>query len=335
VASDPISIKESHMFSRSRYFALFALGAGGLLGYVVASGEPNPSAAGQDAKPGSAKAEATKAEPAPGKGARAQEFIAAFNRGDAKAVAGFWTPDGDYIDQAGKQYKGRAALEKMYQKVFAERKGAKLAVTVTSARMVGSDVAMEDGITEVTPADGGPPTVARFSAVLVKRDGVWYFESVHDLVASPPSNADHFEDLAWLIGDWAGEETKGESATASYTWAENRNFIVSSFNTTLNGIPVVGGTQWIGWDAVDKRVRSWSFYSGGGFGEATWSREGNAWSIRTTARTADGKQISATNVLTRVDADHATWQMTKLTVDGQSHADPKPVKLKRVKAERP
>jgi uncharacterized protein (TIGR02246 family) len=276
----------------------------------------------------------TKGDEAPGKGQRAQEFIAAFNKGDAKAVAAFWTPDADYVDQVGRQYKGRAALEKLYQKLFSENKGAKLTITVTSVKMVGTDVALEEGITEVAPADGGPPTAARFSAVLVRKDGVWYLQSVHDSVARPHSNVEHFEDLEWLIGDWAGEEAKGESATASYSWAENRNFIVSSFNTTLNGIPVVGGTQWIAWDAVDKRVRSWSFYSGGGFGEAGWSKEGNAWSIRTTARTADGKQVSATNVLTKVDADHATWQMTKLTVDGQPLPDPKPVKLKRVKAER-
>jgi uncharacterized protein (TIGR02246 family) len=270
------------------------------------------------------------AEP-PGKGQRAQEFIAAFNKGDAKAVAGFWTPEGEYVDEVGRQFKGRAAIEKLYEKVFAGRKGAKLTVTVTSARTVSSDVALEDGLTEVTPADGGLPTTARFSAVLVKKDGVWYFESVHEAVAHPPSNAEHFEDLEWLLGDWAGESDKGESATASYAWAENRNFIVSPFATTLNGVPVVGGTQWIGWDAVDKQIRSWSFYSGGGIGEAVWTKEGSTWAIKTTAKTADGKKVSATNVLTKVDADHATWQMTKLTVDGKSMPDPKPVKLKRVK----
>src|SRR5258708_3304874 len=57
-----------------------------------------------------------------GKGKRAQEFIAAFNKGDAKAVAGFWVPDGNYVDQAGREYKGRAALEKLYDKVFAAGK---------------------------------------------------------------------------------------------------------------------------------------------------------------------------------------------------------------------
>jgi hypothetical protein len=97
-------------------------------------------------------------------------------------------------------------------------------------------------------------------------------QSVHDAVADPPSNAEHLEDLEWLIGYWTGEAKKGESATASYDWAENQNFIVSSFATTVDDVPVVAGTQWIGWDAVDKQVQSWSFYSRGGFGGATWTK---------------------------------------------------------------
>jgi len=282
-----------------------------------------------------AKADEAKAEgkPALGKGKRAQEFIAAFNRGDAKAVAAFWAPDGDYIDEDGRVTKGRAALEKLYKKQFAAEKGAKLTVTVTSVRLVTPDVALEDGLTEVTPADKGPPTSARFSAVLVKKDGEWYFESVRETADRAPSNAEHFEDLEWLIGEWVSDAKKGEGATASYSWAENDNFIVSTFATTINGFPVVGGTQWIAWDAVDKQVRSWSFYSGGGFGEAVWTKKGNTWTMPTTARSRDGKKVSATNILTKVDDDHATWQMTKLTVDGKGLPDPSPQKMKRVKGD--
>ena len=270
-----------------------------------------------------------------GKGKRAQEFIAAFERGDAKAVAAFWTENGDYVDQTGREYKGRAAIQKMYEKFFAGNKKMKLNIIVTSARMVGSDAAIEDGITEVTPAEGGLPSAARFSAVLVKRYGEWYFESVRDSVPHPPSNAEHFEDLEWLLGEWTGESEKGESAKASYDWAENRNFIVSSFATTLDGVPVVGGTQWIAWDAVDKKIRSYSFYSGGGVGEAVWTKNGDTWAVTVTAKTSAGKRVSATNVLTKVDADHTTWQMTKLTVDGQAMPDPKPVKMQRVKPAQP
>jgi uncharacterized protein (TIGR02246 family) len=308
-----------------RWFGLAAgLAATAALGLILVVGK----------MPAQADEPKEKGEAGLGKGKRAQEFIAAFNSGDAKAVAGFWTEDADYVDQIGRHFKGRAAIQKLYEKVFAESKGAKLSITVNSARLVTPDVALEDGITEVTPADGGPPSAAKFSAVLVKKDGEWYLESVRDTIARPPSNFEHFADLEWLIGEWAGEE-KGESGTASYAWEDNQNFIVSHFATTLNGIPVVGGTQWIAWDAVDKQIRSWTFYSRGGFGEATWTQEEGKWTIKTTARTAAGQKASAINILTKVDADHLTWQVTQLTVDGKQLPDPAVLKLKRVKAERP
>jgi uncharacterized protein (TIGR02246 family) len=270
-----------------------------------------------------------------GKGKRAQEFIAAYNRGDAKALAAFWTEDADYIDETGREFKGRAAIQKMYENFFDHNKGMRLNIIITSTKMVGNDVAIEDGITEVTPAGGSLPSAARFSAVLVKRYGEWFLQSVRDSIPHPPSNAEHFEDLDWLLGEWTSEAEKGEGSKASYDWAENRNFIVSHFATTLDGVPVIGGTQWISWDAVDKRIRSYSFYSGGGVGEAVWTKNGDTWAVKVTAKTAAGKRVSATNVLTKVDPDHATWQMTRLTVDGQPMPDPKPVKLQRVKPLQP
>ncbi|MBA4188851.1 MAG: hypothetical protein C0467_12710 [Planctomycetaceae bacterium] len=309
---------------RSLFGLVMCLVAALAISQFSANGKPSTT----PAAPEETKA---KGEEGTGKGKRAQAFIAAFEKGDAKAVAAFWTKDGDYVDQAGREYKGRDAIEKLYAKLFAVQKGSKLSITVTSLKQVGTDVVLEDGITEVTPADGGPGTIAKFSAVLVKKDGEWYFESLRETVAHPPTNADHFEDLEWLLGDWVGEAEKGASGTASYDWAENRNFIVSSFASTLNGVPVIGGTQWIGWDAIDKQVRSWSFYSGGGFGEGTWTKDGAKWTVKTTAKTADGKKVSLTNVLTKVDADHLTWQVTQLTVDGKVIPDGEPVKMKRAK----
>jgi uncharacterized protein (TIGR02246 family) len=311
-----------HMTTRRLWGLALGLAAILIIGHFVTAG-PTLGQAGQSQPEG---------KPAPGKGKRAQEFIAAFEKGDAAAVAGFWTEDADYTDDTGREYKGRAAIEKMYEKFFAKNKGMKLNIIVKSHRMIGNDVALEEGITEVTPAEGGLPSAAHFSAVLVKKDGEWYFESVRDSIPHPPSNAEHFDDLEWLLGEWTGENEKGESAKASYSWAENRNFIVSQFATTVDGVPVVGGTQWIAWDAVDKQIRSYSFYSGGGIGEAVWSREGNTWTAAVNAKTSAGKRISATNIVTKVDDDHMTWQVTKLTVDGQQMPDGKPVKLKRVKA---
>ena len=145
----------------------------------------------------------------------AEAFVEAFDKGDAKAVAAFFTEDGDIIDQDGRQIKGRAAIEKTYSKVFADAKGAKLFIKITSLRVVSSDLALEDGLTEVVPADGGPPSAARYSVVHVKQDGEWRLESVREAIAVPPNNTGHLEGLDFLIGDWTEDVDKGASAKAS------------------------------------------------------------------------------------------------------------------------
>src|SRR6516165_2625505 len=50
----------------------------------------------------------------------AEAFVEAFHKGDAKALAAFWTPDGDYTDQTGRHTKGREAIEKVFKGFFAE-----------------------------------------------------------------------------------------------------------------------------------------------------------------------------------------------------------------------
>ena len=40
----------------------------------------------------------------------ARAFVEAFHKGDARAVAAFWAPEGDYTDQTGRYLKGRDAI---------------------------------------------------------------------------------------------------------------------------------------------------------------------------------------------------------------------------------
>ena len=42
----------------------------------------------------------------------AEAFVAAFHKGDAKALAAFWTPDGDYTDLTGRRRTGRGACDR-------------------------------------------------------------------------------------------------------------------------------------------------------------------------------------------------------------------------------
>jgi ketosteroid isomerase-like protein len=119
------------------YAVLFVAAAGLAVGQFVAVGKG-------PAQPVSAQ---PAVDPPAAEGQRAADFLAAFNKGDAKALAGFWTPDGDYMDQAGSVHKGRAAIEAFYAKGFAANKGSKLNVVVTSKRQLGADVILEEGLT--------------------------------------------------------------------------------------------------------------------------------------------------------------------------------------------
>ncbi|HEY1861905.1 MAG TPA: SgcJ/EcaC family oxidoreductase [Gemmataceae bacterium] len=260
-----------------------------------------------------------------------EAFVEAFQKGDAKAVAAFWTADGDYTDLTGRHFKGRDAIEKAFAELFAENKGLKARIDSVALRFLTPDVAIEDGITEVGSPEGGPPSRARFTIVHVRKDGQWLASSVRDAVHGPASNYEHLRDLDWVIGNWAENADSGDGEKISLAWTDNQNFILGGFNTTLKGAIVGSATQWIGWDPTAKNVRSWIFDSSGGFGEGAWTKDGKKWVVKTTHVLQDDKKAAATYVLTSVDADAISLLIKDRSLDGEKLPDGKEVKLKRVK----
>jgi uncharacterized protein (TIGR02246 family) len=258
-------------------------------------------------------------------------FAEAFDKGDAKAVAAFWAPDGDYIDQTGLALKGRAAIEKVLAGMFAENKGMKVRIDGDSLRFVTPDVAVEDGTTEVFPPGGGAPSKARYTNVLVKKDGTWLLGCVRESAFVPPGNFRHLSGLAWTIGEWAGEADHGGTERLSVAWATNQNFIEATFSTTVKKASVGSATQRIGWDPEGKRIRSWVFDESGGFGEGSWTQDGKKWVAKSIHVLQDGTKMTATYVLTSVDADTITLQAKDRSEGGNKLPDSKEVKLKRVK----
>jgi uncharacterized protein (TIGR02246 family) len=292
---------------------------------ILTAGSAIRPALAQPAKGGNPEGEAALMK-------RAEAFVEAFHKGDAKTVAAFWTTDGDYTDLTGKRLAGREAIEKSFDAFFGENKGAKLRIEIESLRFVTPEVAIEDGVTAVLAPDGGPPSRAKYTIVHVKKDGEWHIGSVRESVYTPPSNYEHLKGFEGAIGSWAAEANGGgEVARISFDWAENQNFITATFVTTFKNVSIGGATQWIGWDPAAKTVRSWSFHSNGGFGEGTWTRNGKTWTIKTSATLPDGKKATATDVITVVDADTVTFSATDRMHDGKPLPDIKEVKLKRVK----
>ena len=147
------------MLRSAKYQLAALLAAGALLAGLTAWGRLPGGARAQD-KPG-----ATERSQDKGANGRRAAFIAAFNKGDARAVAAFWAPDATYVDQAGREHKGREAIQQLYERVFAARKGAKLEIHITSSKQLTPEVVLEDGVTSVTPSSSTTSGVSCFAAV--------------------------------------------------------------------------------------------------------------------------------------------------------------------------
>jgi len=260
----------------------------------------------------------------------AEKFIDAFGKGDARALAGSWNVDGDYTGPTGLRLVGRDAIEKTFGEFFAENKGVTLRIDVAGYRFPTPDVAIEDGTSTLVYPGGIAPSSTRYTNIHVKKDGLWLLESVRTSPYTPPSNHQHLRSLEWLIGEWADDVKDGEASAISFSWTENQNFLVSHFHTAIKNALVASGTQWIGWDPTAKTVRSWMFESHGGFGSGNWTKEAGKWMIRASTTLPDGKVTTATNIVTRVDANTLTWEVKDRLLDGKPLPEIKPVTMKRV-----
>jgi uncharacterized protein (TIGR02246 family) len=116
-----------------------------------------------------------KADPADEKAIleRNEAFVAAFNRGDIKAMAATYAPDADFLSAEGKRVKGRAELEKYFAKGFADNKELKLKHSDSSIRFLKPDVAIDVGTWEITARPEGTAAKGFYTAVWMKRDGKW------------------------------------------------------------------------------------------------------------------------------------------------------------------
>jgi uncharacterized protein (TIGR02246 family) len=259
----------------------------------------------------------------------AEAFVEAFQKGDAKAVAAFWTQDGDYVDLTGRVLNGRPAIEKDFADLFAENKGLKLRIEIASLKFPTTDTAVEDGTTAVLAPDGTAPSRARYSNFFVKKDGQWLLASVREAAYVPPSNYENLRGLEWVIGEWVDENPGGELARVSFAWSTDQNFIVSTRTVETKDGTLDRGTQWIGWDPVNKQIRSWNFEADGGFGEGAWTKDGDKWIVKTTSVVADGSKVTATNIVSPLNVDTISLQSKEQTVEGKAIPDTKETKMKR------
>ena len=124
------------------------------------------------------------------------------------------------------------------------------------------------------------------------------------------------EELDWMVGVWIDQ---GDDSTivTECSWTKNRRFLKRSFKVKIDEEVTLEGDQFVGWDPIASRIRSWTFDSEGGIGEGRWIQDGNRWLVKASFVLADGARASALNVYTYVDDDTFRWQSTNREVAGE------------------
>ena len=254
---------------------------------------------------------------------RTAAFVAAVKSGDAKAVAGFWTDEGEYTGGDGVTVRGAANLEEAYRGHFKEAGKPQVCHEIDGIRFLSRDTAVVEGTFESASAKEKEPKRAGFSILYVREDGVWRIAVLREW-----SRQTTLRDLGWLIGEWSAK-TEGGQVNSAYRWSDDQTVITMEFRVKAKE-DTTSGRELITRDPATGAIRSWVFV-GGGIGESDWSREGKRWVVNSRGLTAEGAEMTATNIYTPKGKDSFTYESIKRTLDGEELPDIGPVTVKRTK----
>ncbi len=253
----------------------------------------------------------------------ASDFVAAFNAKDAAAVAALFTENGEITDlHADDVVSGRADIQARYKAIFAAPSAPQIAIEVDSVRLVGKDLAIEDGTVHQTPpGQGVPPRSFTYTAVLQKSDsGAWQIASTRDLDDITDA-AGELADLAGqLTGDWTCMRD-GLRLDIAFGWDDSGNFLTGEMLATAADAKPLATNMRIGWDAAKKTITWWTFDDAGGFSKGDWTPNDDGWLIRTEGTTADGEVTSANQTLSFDGKDAFVWTAKARLVDGEVQPD--------------
>jgi uncharacterized protein (TIGR02246 family) len=107
-------------------------------------------------------------------GELAQEFVRAFNQGDAKAIAALYTAQCKYHDETtGELFRSRAEVERAYTDRFRGQPGTTIEIKDPSIRFLSHDGAVHEGVWQRKMAGSETPARTRFRSHCVREAGAW------------------------------------------------------------------------------------------------------------------------------------------------------------------
>ena len=139
------------------------------------------------------------------------------------------------------------------------------------------------------------------------------------------------DEIAWLEGEWI-DETETSAIHYENRWVAGGHYLRRQFTVYLEDTADLSGVEVVGWDPVEKQIRSWVFDSKGGFAELFW-RKGDAagvWVKSVKATLGSGEQSSAIHVMSQKDENHYTFKSVARHQDGQPLPNIDEVTVRRV-----
>ncbi len=254
--------------------------------------------------------------------AQAAAFCKAFNRGDAKAVADFYTENCEFSNDLGITIRGRESMMKAYVEHFKVHPKDQIRIEVTSIRFPSKSMAIEEGSIESTATGMDLPNTSHYRAIHVNENGQWLIALTNEW----GSREDKLADLNWLVGTWSAS-IKGKEFQISFSWNEMKNVIISKYSTKENGKVTSSGTQRIFADAASGGIKALTFDDSGEHGQAIWYRDGQRWVAEASGVSPSGTASSSVNLLTRINDRTILWRSVYRVVNGQQAADMVPIKL--------
>ena len=260
-------------------------------------------------------------EPAKAIRANAEAYVEAFNRGDAKALAAFWSEQGSWSNPlTGGKMSGRENIAEGFAALFKEGKGTRLALEVRSVEQLNADTAVEEGTATVTPPDG-VPSKSDYTAIYVRTEGKWLVSRVIETtaIAEAAGPVGQLAEIGWLAGSWIDE---GEASAVRFenTWIAGGRFLRREFAVQIGEKIDLRGIEIVGWDAAAKTIRSWVFDSEGTFAELRWKRgtdNPKRWVKEARGVLASGVTVTATHIMTCLDDDRYTFKAVSRDHDGE------------------
>jgi len=113
-------------------------------------------------------------------------FLEAWNKGDAKAAASFFTDDGVRVGAMGDKEQGRTEIEAAYENLMHKAMpGAKAKMDKGTIRMLSPELAVWQGGLEIEKPDGSPSMKGYVVQVMKKVQGRWLVLEAHPKLFPP------------------------------------------------------------------------------------------------------------------------------------------------------